>query len=138
MYGRSLKDDTIAPVCSGSKCYTCPEGAAVISGSVCVCNGGVPCQEVGASVNAIVADATSAASNAVSNAMEVANNAVSNAMNEVSKAGAMGGSSSSCPQHGDGQGGSRCGNEDLIGYCEDSCGSGDGACCIDNKPVCAC
>ena len=36
--------------------------------------------------------------------------------------------------------GSRCGNEevDLIGYCEDKCGSGDGAVCTDNKPVCAC
>ena len=35
-------------------------------------------------------------------------------------------------------GGSRCGNVDLIGYCEDQCGSGDGAVCTNNKPVCAC
>ena len=34
--------------------------------------------------------------------------------------------------------GSRCGNVDLIGYCEDQCGSGDGAVCTNNKPVCAC
>ncbi len=34
--------------------------------------------------------------------------------------------------------GSSCGTEDLIGYCEDKCGSGDGAVCTDNKPVCAC
>jgi hypothetical protein len=37
-----------------------------------------------------------------------------------------------------GGGGSRCGNVDLIGFCEDQCGSGDGAVCDNGVPVCAC
>jgi len=153
--GRELKD--VAPACSGSKCYTCSgEVAPVISGSVCTCNGGEPCREVGTSLNGAIANATNAmntaaadavnaaqsavsnamnaANEAVSNALSTANEAVSNAMNVANEAKP---NAASCPQ-GDGQGGSRCGTVDLIGYCEDQCGSGDGACCIDSEPVCAC
>ena len=121
----------------------------MISGSACVCNGGIPCTQVGGAVNA--ANITSAVNSAVANAAEVANNAVANAMNAANAAvanaaqvannavsNAVGDGDSSCPQHGDGQGGSRCGTVDLVGYCEDSCGSGDDACCVNNKPVCAC
>lgn len=138
---RELKQ--VAPACSGNKCFTCSgEVAPVISGSVCTCNGGTPCTEVGSSLTAPINNVTDVASSAVANAAAIANSAVSNAMDianqAVTNAGASAGAGTSCPQHGDGQGGSRCGTVDLIGYCEDSCGSGDGACCIQNKPICAC
>lgn len=152
--GRELKE--VAPACSGSKCYTCSgEVAPVIStGGVCTCSDGTACTEVGSAVaaNTTVSNAMNTANTAVSNAMNTANaavanaadiaqNAVSNAMNGANEAmsnAADAASGASCPQHGDGQGGSRCGTVDLIGYCEDKCGSGDGACCTDNKPICAC
>ena len=148
--GRELKE--VAPACSGSKCYTCSgEVAPVIStGGVCTCSDGTACTEapivnpignITETMNAIAANALFTANAAVANAADIAQNAVSNAMNSANEAlsnAVAAASGASCPQHGDGQGGSRCGTVDLIGYCEDKCGSGDGACCIDNKPICAC
>jgi hypothetical protein len=103
----------VAPACSGSNCYTCGGGtaAAILNGASCSCSDGSECALVSGS-----------------GATPPPVFPVGYFPGMMATPGNVGGGD--CPQHGEGQGGSRCGNVDLIGFCEDECGTGDRACCV--------
>ena len=110
---RTLKQ--IAPACSGSTCYQCSGGtaAAILNGSSCTCSDGSQCN--------VVSGGGSGPAGPI----------VGPIVGPIATPGGDGGvGSGDCPQRGPGESGSRCGGKDLIGYCEDQCGTGDNACCV--------
>lgn len=114
---------SVAPACSGSRCYLCSNGnsAAILNGNACSCADGTRCELVsGSSEGAAVVPPVILPNNLPGGAKPT---------------GASSSSGAECRQSAPGEGGSRCGYLpdgrylDLIGYCEDECGSGDFACC---------
>ena len=121
-WGRKMKQ--VAPACSNGSCYLCSGGASapILNGAACSCSDGTECQLVsgpgaaGTSVGPIVGP--------------IVGPVVGPTVGPISTPGGASGDGGDCPQRGPGESGSRCGGKDLIGYCEDECGTGDNACCV--------
>ncbi len=132
-WGRKMKQ--IAPVCSNGNCYLCSGGAAapILNGDSCSCSDGTECQLVSGS--GLSPGDPGVGPGVVPLVGPIVGPIVGPVVGPVvGPIGTPGGGASKgdedCPQRGPGESGSRCGGVDLIGYCEDECGSGDNACCV--------
>jgi len=156
----------IAPACSGSKCYLCSKGeaTAILNGDACSCSDGTVCELVqqgapssvvmpmiptnmmgggGRCGNVDLIGFCEDECGSGDGAQCINDSPVCACGPSQSSSSASSDTDGECRQSGEGQGGSRCGRVDLIGFCEDKCGSGDGACCVRNEdnewiPKCAC
>ena len=160
----------VAPACSGSTCYLCSKGeaTAILNGDACSCSDGTVCEVVqqgapsGAVIPVIPTNMMAGGGRCgrvdligfcedqcgSGDGAQCVNNSPVCACGSAppsssSSSSASSGTDGECHQSGEGQAGSRCGTVDLIGFCEDKCGTGDGACCVKDEdgkwvPKCAC
>ncbi len=130
-WGRKMKQ--VAPACSNGTCYLCSGGAAapILNGSSCSCSDGTECQIVSSSgvpvVGPVVGPIVTPGGGGGGGGGGSPNPVVGNRAPSYDEPTQGNGD---CPQRGPGESGSRCGGQDLIGYCEDQCGTGDNACCV--------